>query len=203
LATAGGTLILAVATFSSVRSANRSARTAERSLLAGLRPVLIPSRLQDPPQKIMWSDRHWASIPGGCASVEILDDIVYLAMSLRNVGTGIAVMHGWDPIAGLQLGSIPHVPPEEFRLQTRDLYIPAGDTSFWQGALREVDDPDHKPIRTAVETRTPFTVDLLYGDFEGGQRVVSRVTVIPRDGEQTAWLLSSGRHWHIDRPDPR
>ena len=37
LATAGGTLVLAVATFSSVRSANRSARVAERSLLAGLR----------------------------------------------------------------------------------------------------------------------------------------------------------------------
>jgi hypothetical protein len=34
LATAGGTLVLAVATFSSVRSANRSARVAERSLLA-------------------------------------------------------------------------------------------------------------------------------------------------------------------------
>src|ERR1039457_6034019 len=35
LATAGGTLVLAVATFSSVRSANRSARVAERSLLVG------------------------------------------------------------------------------------------------------------------------------------------------------------------------
>ena len=33
LATAGGTLVLAVATFSSVKSANRSARVAERSLL--------------------------------------------------------------------------------------------------------------------------------------------------------------------------
>jgi hypothetical protein len=192
-----------VATFSSVRSANRSARTAERTLLAGLRPVLIPSLLRDEPQKIMWSDRHWAKIPGGSASVEMIDDIIYLAMSLRNVGTGIAVMHGWDPIAGLQMGNTTHVPPDEFRMQTRDLYIPAGDTSFWQGALRDVDDPDYKPIRTAVETRTPFTVDLLYGDFEGGQRMVSRVTVVPRDGEETAWLISSGRHWNIDRPEPR
>ena len=32
LATAGGTLVLAVATFSSVRSGNRTARAAERSL---------------------------------------------------------------------------------------------------------------------------------------------------------------------------
>jgi hypothetical protein len=35
LATGVGTLVLAVATFASVRSANRAARAAERSLLAG------------------------------------------------------------------------------------------------------------------------------------------------------------------------
>ena len=34
LATAGGTLVLALATFASVRSANRAARVAERSLLS-------------------------------------------------------------------------------------------------------------------------------------------------------------------------
>ena len=50
LATAGGTLVLAVATFASIRSANRSvrtseraARTAEQSLLAGQRPLLVNS----------------------------------------------------------------------------------------------------------------------------------------------------------------
>jgi hypothetical protein len=62
LATAGGTLILAVATFASVRSANRAARAAERALLAGLRPVLMPSRLQDPEQKILWVDGHWTRL---------------------------------------------------------------------------------------------------------------------------------------------
>ncbi len=36
LATAGGTLVLAVATFGSVKSANRAARIAELSLLSGL-----------------------------------------------------------------------------------------------------------------------------------------------------------------------
>jgi hypothetical protein len=112
-----------VATFSSVRSANRAARTAERTLLAGLRPLLIPSRLQDEPQKIMWAGRHWAKILGGCASVEVDDDIVYLAMSVRNVGSGIAVMHGWDPVNAMPPDLPPHVPPDEFRQQTRDLYI--------------------------------------------------------------------------------
>ncbi len=50
LATAGGTLVLAVATFSSVKSANRSARTAERALLAGVKPLLVTSQgaVRDP-----------------------------------------------------------------------------------------------------------------------------------------------------------
>jgi hypothetical protein len=43
LATAGGTFVLAGTTYASVRSANRAARVAELSLLAGLRPLLIQS----------------------------------------------------------------------------------------------------------------------------------------------------------------
>jgi hypothetical protein len=54
LATAGGTLVLAAATFASVRSANRAARVAERTLLIQLRPLLMPSRLEDPTEKIIW-----------------------------------------------------------------------------------------------------------------------------------------------------
>src|SRR5215469_7383581 len=44
LATAAGTLVLAVATFAAVRSTNRAARAAEQSLLVGLRPLFAPSR---------------------------------------------------------------------------------------------------------------------------------------------------------------
>jgi hypothetical protein len=61
LATAGGTLVLAVATFASVRSVNQAARTAERALQVGLRPLLVPSRLEDPLIKVLWVDgRHWS-----------------------------------------------------------------------------------------------------------------------------------------------
>lgn len=65
LATAGGTLVLAVSTFASVRSANRAARAAEQSLLVGLRPLLVPSRLQDAEQKILFVDRKLLVAPGG------------------------------------------------------------------------------------------------------------------------------------------
>ena len=89
LATAGGTLVLALATFASVRSANRSARLAEYSMQIGIRPLLMPSRLEDVAQKIMWGDEHWALLEGAGATVELVDGNVYLAMSLRNSGSGI------------------------------------------------------------------------------------------------------------------
>jgi hypothetical protein len=100
LGTAGGTLILAVATYGSVKSANRSARVAELSLLAGVRPVLIPSR------------------------------------------------------------------------------------------------------RDAVREQRGIWIDLLYGDYEGGQRTIVRIGVSPwpdTEGER-AYVL---RYWNVDRQDPR
>ena len=87
--TAVGTLVLALATFGATRSANRAARVAERAFEARLRPLLVPSRLEDPAEKIMWGDQHWTRLPGGRASVELGDGAVYLTMSLRNVGSGM------------------------------------------------------------------------------------------------------------------
>src|SRR3954471_16422528 len=95
LATAAGTLILALATFVALRSANRSARIAEAALQEQRRPLLGPSRLEDPKQKIMFLEGHWVSADGGRAAVEHVDGAVYLAISLRNVGSGIAVCQGW------------------------------------------------------------------------------------------------------------
>jgi hypothetical protein len=95
LATAGGTLVLAVATFSSVRSANRSARVAEQSLLVGLRPVLIPSREEDPAERIRFGDGMFVTVPGHGAAVRERDGVIYLAIALRNGGSGLAVLHGW------------------------------------------------------------------------------------------------------------
>ena len=71
LATAAGTLVLAIATFSAVRSSNRSARVAERALLAGLRPLLVASLADDPPQKVLWSDMHAIRLNGGRAYAEV------------------------------------------------------------------------------------------------------------------------------------
>ena len=105
LVTGAGTLVLAVATFASVRSSNRSARIAEAALQEQRRPVLAPSRLDDPAQKLMFLGGHWLSAAGGRAAVEHIDGIVYLAISLRNVGSGIGVCQGWTGMARARLRS--------------------------------------------------------------------------------------------------
>jgi hypothetical protein len=201
LATGAGTLVLAIATFASVRSSNRTARATERSLAAGLRPLLLPSRLQDDPQKIGFQDTHYVHVGGGLGVAEVVDDVVYLAMSLRNVGTGIAVLDAWHLIPERVQGDQDRPDLDDFRRLTRDLYVPVGDIGFWQGAFRDPADPDFRCACEAISAGQPVTIDILYGDHEGGQRVVSRFLLTPRrDGGH---LVASSRHWNIDRPDPR
>lgn len=88
LAIAGGTLVLAAATFASVRSANRSARVAELALQEQRRPVLVHPRTDDAAETIGFSEGHWLTVRGGGAAVEAVGNAVYLALSLRNVGSG-------------------------------------------------------------------------------------------------------------------
>jgi hypothetical protein len=89
-------------------------------------------------------------------------------------------------------------------MQTRDLYIAPGDVGFWQAAIREADDPDYAGLRTCIRDAEAFTIELLYGDHEGGQRTITRFGMIPkRSGEETRWFPAVARHWNLDRPDPR
>jgi len=94
-----------------------------------------------------------------------------------------------------------HRPPEQFTRLTRDLYVPVGDFGFWQGAFRDPTTPEFAAARQAIEARGWMTVDLLYGDYEGGQRVISRFSLQPR--EDGGWISGIGRHWNLDTPDPR
>lgn len=200
LATAGGTLVLAAATFSAVRSSNRSARVAEESLLAGIRPLLMPSLAGDPVHKALWGDRHIAKVEGGRAVVEQEGGVIYLALGLRNVGTGIAIIHGWFAMAYDPFDGSTHRPPEEFRRQGIDLYVPAGGTGYWEAAIRDAEDPMRPAVETSLATREPFRLDLLYGDQRGGQRTITRFIMVPAED---FWYGQSSRHWSLDRPDPR
>jgi hypothetical protein len=208
LATGAGTLVLAVATFASVRSANRSARVAEVALQEQRRPVLAQSRLDDPMQKIMFVERKWVRAYGSRGVAEIENGVVYMAISLRNVGSGIAVCQGWTVRGGFitSRDASSHLLLEEFRTQTRDLFIAGGDIGMWQGAMRDPDDPRHGGLIEAIEAHEPITVELLYTDQVGQQRTITRFGLSPisdpESGEET-WLVSASRHWFLDQAGPR
>ncbi|HWH09867.1 MAG TPA: hypothetical protein VG165_01970 [Solirubrobacteraceae bacterium] len=201
LATAAGTLVLAVATFSAVRSSNRSARVAEQALQEQRRPVLVHARLDDPAQKIMFADGHWVRVEGSHAAVDERDGIVYLVLAVRNVGAGLAVLQAWYPWDRQVLGDIAHPPEEDFRRHTRDIYIAPGDIGLWQGAIRDANDPIRPGLADARAERRPVTVDLLYSDQVGGQRTISRFSLVPAGDGQ--WMGSVGRHWNLDHSGPR
>lgn len=198
LATAGGTLALAATTYSSVRSANRAARVAELSLLAGLRPLLVESAEDDPVQHVNFHDVTALPVPGGGAYVGEVDGNVYIVLSLKNVGPGIAVLHGGRVYAEQRMSRPDPSSVEEMRMLQRDLYISPGDVGYWQIAHRENDEA-RRQLASAIAAGI-LSAEVLYGDYEGGQRVVTRFG-IRRIGD--TWQVSTIRHWQLDRDEVR
>lgn len=135
------------------------------------------------------------------AILESSGDVIYLAMGLRNVGSGIGVLHGWYPILDRVFEPDPHVPSDEFRRLSIDLYIAAGGTGYWEAAVREPDNTARAGLLAALDERQPVRIDLLYGDQQGGQRTISRFTLMPAGDD--GWFSQVARHWNLDRPDPR
>jgi hypothetical protein len=206
VATAAGTTVLAVATFSSIRASKRSTDLAERSLRAGMRPLLVPSREEDALERVRFGDGHIVEVPGHGGKLESgeadHEGRLYMAIALRNGGAGIAVIQGWRVAVGTVGGGAERPDPDAFRPQSRDLYVPAGDTGFWQGAIRNRDDPDYDSLIGAFDSQDGLVmIDLLYGDHEGGQRTITRFRLYsPQDLVPRAEVL---RVWVLDGIDPR
>jgi hypothetical protein len=210
--TAVGTLVLAGATFAAVRSGNRTARIAERTLLAGLRPVLVPSRPGDPSEQVQFADGRVLEVGGGQPTIVEDSGVVYLAIPLRNVGAGLALLRGYhlaaedaDGVARDPLGPARHLrgdsPPDAslFRPQQRDLYVASSGVGFWQAALRDPTSALHAATSEAIRTAGRMTVDLLYGDHEGGQPTITRFVLL--SGPPGRWRCDVTRHWSLDRAD--
>ena len=207
IGTAVGTLILAGATFVAVRATARSTRIAERALLAGQRPVLAGARPGDGPESVQFADGRVFPVGGGHALVRMDAEVIYLAIPLSNVGAGLAMLHGYrlqgetasevakDPrgVAGHLRGD-PAPPPGSFAPQQRDLLISATRAGFWQAALRDPAAPVYQEIAQAVATGGRVTVDVLYGDHEGGQPSVTRFVLLPVAG---AWRCDATRYWSL------
>jgi hypothetical protein len=70
-------------------------------------------------------------------------------------------------------------------------------TSLADDPVQKVLWSDRHAVRLAE--REPIMIDVLYGDQEGGQRTISRFTMLPAGDD--GWYALVAKHW--DRPDPR
>jgi hypothetical protein len=201
-----GTLVLAGATFAAIRSSNRSARIAERSLLAGLQPMLVVARRDDPVEEVQFADGQTFKAGPASALFHNEGDVIYMAVPLRNAGAGIAYLYGYrleaeaartvqaeplDSARHRRRGDAPD--PASFSVQQRDVYIAPGETGFWQAALRDPTAPIYASTLEALRTLGRITIDLLYGDMEGGQRTITRVVCLP--GPEQTWRCDVAHHW--------
>jgi hypothetical protein len=163
----------------------------------------MPSRLDDYRQKVgFMNPGEWLYVDGGRGAARANDDAVLFAGSVRNVGSGIAVLHGWRIFTGSRFEAPTTQPTaEELTRYTRDIFVPAGDVGFWQATFRDATSDGFAAARRAVQEREDIVVDVMYGDLEGGQRTVTRFSLLPAGDDD--WLLTAGRVWNIDRDDPR
>jgi hypothetical protein len=189
-----------------VRSSNRSARIAERSLLAGLRPVLTTPRQDDPTVEVQFADGRLFETGWGDALVRQDGGVIYLALQLRNGGAGVAHLVGYrlepepaqrashDPrgVARHRRGD-PAPDRTAFTEQQRDLYIAAGDLGHWQAALRDTTSELYTAMSEAIASLGRVTIDLLYGDIEDGQPTITRFVLLP--SEHSKWRCDVTHHW--------
>jgi hypothetical protein len=205
--TAVGTLVLAGATFVAVRASARSTRIAERTLLAGQRPVLTPAGPDDPAASVQFADGLVFPVGNGQPLVQRDKGIIYLAIPLRNEGAGLATLRGYrlqgEPATHLaqdsrgvagHLRGDPPPEPRTFSPQQRDLLISTSRAGFWQAALRDPEAVLHQEVTQAIETQGRITVDVLYGDHEGGQPSVTRFVLLPAAG---SWRCDAVRYWSL------
>ena len=166
------------------------------------RAVLVPAHRGDPAQHIIFHGGHplKPEVAGGRAVLEVEEtgEHIYMGIALRNVGLGLALLYRWHLSPGLLT---PETPPGDFDTffpLARALHVPPGGAGFWQAQARE----QHRPIVREAEARgRPLTIDLLYGNEEGGQGRITRFHLRVLDDHPRCKSERScevARHWNID-----
>ena len=156
--------------------------------------------------EIQFADGRVFETGFGDALVRCKAGVIYLALQLRNGGAGVAHLEGYrlepepaqsvieDPrgIARHRRGD-PAPDPSTFIEQQRDLYIAAGDLGFWQAALRDPAVELYATMSRAITSLGRVTIDLLYGDIEGGQSTITRFVLLPSQSDK--WRCDVTHHW--------
>ena len=179
LATAVGTLVLAIATFAAVRSANRAARVAEAAYLVNLRPVLVTSRLEDPIRRSAgWTTTGPGSRAARRPPSSSTGPSIWRSRSATWARASPCRLAGrCDRAHSNDRGAARR--PDDFRMQLRDLYVGPATSGSGRRRSGSRDDPDYGWLSQAITRRAAFTIELLYGDHDGGQRTITRFGMIP------------------------
>ncbi len=120
--------------------------------MAGLRPLLVPSKLDDPHQKIGFVDDKWVMARAVVASPR-WEKTQSTSRSLSET----SVPESLSSTAGASFraaGSKTHTGSLRTSRDSRATYVPVGDVGFWQGAFRDPAEPEFRGCREAIERRT-------------------------------------------------
>jgi len=157
---------------------------------------------------VQFADGRVFAAGAGFALVREDKGVVYLAIQVRNVGAGMALLRGYhleaesaesarrDPRgAARHRRGDPAPATSSFSEQQRDIYVAPAGVGFWQAALRDPSDARHAAMLEAIQTDGRITVDLLYTDHEGGQPAIARFVLL---GEpEGRWRPEVTRNWSV------
>jgi hypothetical protein len=198
LAAAAATVGLALATFASVRSANRAARVVERSLRVGPPAVVLPTRPDDPQQTIAFADGRRLTVPGGGAVIELTDDAIQIAMAIRNVGGGLAILRGW--FLQPKRAQDEHTEVEEFNRLACDVYLSGSETVVWQSRVKASASPAFARVRQALLARTPLSLEILHSNQHEDRWTITRFDLTSAGGDGK-WSAAAAGHRDLEQLD--
>jgi hypothetical protein len=156
---------------------------------------------------VQFADGQTFPVGGRHALVHKETGVIYLAIPLCNVGTGLAVLRGYR-LQGETASDVTQDPRGVAQHRRGDLAPPAAvllaaaagpadqrkPGRFLAGALRDPATPLYKEIALAVDTGGRMTVDVMYGDHAGGQPSVTRFVMLPEAG---SWRCDATRYWSL------
>lgn len=97
------------------------------------------------------------------------------------------MLHGWRVEPSRDVATMSDRPGlNAFRSQSCDLYVPAGDVGFWQGAIRDRTNSSWDLVAERIEAREGLVVDLLLQRSPWRQRMITWFSYLPRRG----WVAS-------------
>ena len=175
LATAGGTLVLAMATFSSTRSANRSAAHHR----AGAQGGAAPGAVQRSSAGSAAEGRIRATITGSCCATGSRPCRSPRRTCISRSRCAMSPP-GWPCCTAGTFGPsgwrrTPRRPrSRSFAGSRATCMCPPATSASGRRRYAIPAMPLYEPLREAIAARSAICVDILYGDHEGGQRTITR-----------------------------